>query len=841
MGVQDKTVKITIAVDDAAAAKAKRAIAEITAEVSRLVEMTSKMGGLFGGGGGGGMGIRVGSVAGQPGTNAATQIQHKGGGGANAMVTGLTQAATGSAQVFRGAAEGSKSAFKAMQDGLKNLADAGDREVRRLERAFGRLNFGKANPLQSAVNQIKLDSLRDAGIAESGRLGGGKGGGGGFFGGTLNKMQDAAKSGSVMDMARALLPAGGLIAGAAAVANFGLHSYNANRVANIGYGINEPMFGSTVAAQTGQIYGGNALALRHGDIARGIAMKQIMSEDNTAKIVSDKNKDLRAEQRRLATPVTLREHVRTEGLFGGAKAYVGSRLGANIADLTEGKIGSALFDPESAVGRLFGMKHAENVERTDIIARKTAEAGQAADQAAQFQQRIQNKMASDPMFMERMNNFYQGSLGAQGLARGAGISGSFGTNWNTGQRFDTVAEFQKRSLSMGRTDAERVAARQKLGATAGRGFFYGGDSILGPEAGGLHNAAQIIGVGAQFGGRGSFAGGTGFLKGIQGQIGRGGVDITAGSQIADLAMSGMTSGSFQGTTGAGLASTLMEAGFAGTTGGDMRAARMMGGGIAATNQMMSGSIDPLQNAMNFSAAMKVAGNLPWATKAALTRLDTASALDIVRTGKVPLGLQVQGVTADMVRKYVAAQDQTAFARVSSKMLTDEQNVAVAAYRRGGLKGALGGLKGAARERTMHALSSAISLGTGDTPESAYMRVRIQAAREGLLQRPHGRGAGDPVSSRSARRAATKDEGAEVGKIGEENADDEGDIRGGIKFRSKAERASEAARRKAQAGGDATTMSGAIDQVAQSLQNFVSVLRGDGPGRRAGPPTNSASR
>ena len=161
MSAQDKTIKITIVVDDAAAQKAKRAIMEIKQEVDRLVESTQKLGGFLGGLGA----VKVGNQAGSPGTGSATQATQAAAGGA---MGGVTQAIAGGAKAgaaqIKASAAASTAYFKSMRDGLKGMVDDQDRAVRRMEGIWAR--FRK----QFGVNPFG---------------GGGTGGGGGGGGGAV--------------------------------------------------------------------------------------------------------------------------------------------------------------------------------------------------------------------------------------------------------------------------------------------------------------------------------------------------------------------------------------------------------------------------------------------------------------------------------------------------------------------------------------------------------------------------------------------------------------------------------------------------------------------------------
>jgi hypothetical protein len=292
----------------------------------------------------------------------------------------------------------------------------------------------------------------------------------------------------------------------------------------------------------------------------------------------------------------------------------------------------------------------------------------------------------------------------------------------------------------------------------------------------------------------------------------------------------MTSGNFLGGgAGMGLSSVLLEAAAGGGGYGDMLGARQVQMGVGANDRFMSGGIDPLQKALNASAALSVAGNSPYSTKHALMGLDTASQLDIIRTGKVSKTLASMGVDARLVQKYTAEQDRMAFARVSDSMLTGTQRSQLAQYRKHG-----GLWKGA----DLETLSGVLSLGTGDSPEAALGRLRIQAAR-GRLGDLAGRGAGRSSSAKALSRIAM----GEQGGVGADQARFEGEnlgtLTGGVKGARGVAGGLDAAGNSAQraaAGGD---LGAAVSTIAADLQHFVSLLQGVAhgvaPGVKAGAP------
>src|SRR6185437_4006386 len=136
----DKSIKFSIALDQDSVNKAKRAIADISAEVQRLVDRTKQAGGIFGG-------ASVGNSFAQPGMSGRQNAQNKASGPAGSLTDGLTRAVQNSAQLFKGAAQGSKDAFRIMSDGIKDHVRTADNEISKLEAKLGRLG--------NAYNKLK--------------------------------------------------------------------------------------------------------------------------------------------------------------------------------------------------------------------------------------------------------------------------------------------------------------------------------------------------------------------------------------------------------------------------------------------------------------------------------------------------------------------------------------------------------------------------------------------------------------------------------------------------------------------------------------------------------------
>jgi hypothetical protein len=874
-----KDIKFTVGIDETSAAKTKRIIAEITQEVNRLVQATHQVNlGFGGGGGGGGFGAKVGAFSGGKGSGPGqigTRMAQAGGG----LTDNLARAVQNSAALFKGAASGSKDAFKVMSDSLKRHVDDSSREIGRLEsslakleRQYDRLKTRQASGLggkltSNAMEQAQgeyYSTLGQLDRARSGRdkfikaqesieaEGDSRGHNGpfararGYFrelGGEIKQVgggiaqQMGLPSGVLNGKIGVLGVLGAIAAGAAAVAATGRE----NKMANIQYGIDEPFFQMNARATAGSIYGGNALAIHHGDLARVIAMARLAQSPDMQTLASPEYGQLLTMRRALTNPDSLIDNMKSDGIEGGL-SFLGSKAG-------------------SLVARLFGGDN-KLIGTTDVksLALMRAKQQEQALGIENYQKALDAKMAEDPMFNDRANRLYQGAIGEMGLSRAAHISGGLQMVKVGNGRIpiDSVRMLQAKALTAGYSDSEYVGSMQELSGAAGMGFFGYGPSILGAKAGGLHNAASIFGAGAQFGGGGADAArrflGRGFGKapgfGIQGMIGRGGLDITAGVQVANLGMGLMNSGQFMGSgapgSGLGIMQTLMEASSTGTTGGDMRMANVVQAGVGALGNMMSGGIDPLQKAMNASAALQAAPGGSVMLKDALMRMDPAQMMEFMRTKQVPPELASVGVTPQIMEKYIAAQNRTAFARVTSSMTGGGSSATGAAMERYRKAGGLGYLKGSSRkavEAELQALApGAVFAGLAKDNTGGLGYMRALAASAGLLGPLRGRGAGDSVSRTSARGAATGAQAIEAVQEGVALGEDDKILKTGANLlphmRKQLEDKREGAMRALSSGNPEF----AIRTLEQDLTAFVTSLKamvqGSYLGTRPGPKDTS---
>jgi len=834
----DKQIKVTAGLDEASFSKTSRLIQQLTKDVAGLVAATQKAAAGMGGMGGGATVSSKSAPSGTGSGSISSAIAGIGRGSGGGGVTGsLTKAVQDSANLFKAAATGSKDAFRIMQDSLRQSVDASDAQIKKLtqslkglEQTYSKLKSTGSGPLNAQAltavqnRYYETSQAMAAARGERASLGMAQHGldeqsGGyeyakqpGFF-----KRAGAFMGGTGAGVAAALgippwlLGAGGFAgaaAGGLALAGKATQAAAGMTDANIGYAVDKPFFSMNAKAQIGSIFGGNSTSIRHGDMAR-VASMVALSDSSDFKNMMGQHALLSRQRDR-----------------DNANTWVGRVLKGNVIgatwDTVWDKVGSAMGNPRY-------MKGFSDVgtNTKDTVARDRAFQEQQTQEAQRYQQALEAKMQEDPGFNDRINRFYQGAVGNAGLARAAAIGGGdvkFGGK--NGVMVDSVSLLKARALAQGYDTGEFVGSMQEMAATAGRRFLGHGTAMLGMKSGGLHNAASIFGMGAQFNG-GGVAGGDAFMRTVQAGIGRGGMDVTAGSQVAAAGVGLMGGGMFAGT-GRGMMSTLLDAGMTGTTGGDMLAARGIQAGIGAMGAMMSGSIDPLQQGLNASAALKAAPGASYITHQALMTMDPGTMMDAIKNKKVPRSLEVQGVTLSMIERYMSTQNGTAFARTSSNMFSSAPEVAgaVARYRKAGGLSYLKGMSNKAKTAELELLAPAMRLGGGAKDDlSAMGRLRIQAAVEGGgFGGGRGHGAHDSLKAKTtlqsalgAQATAEFVEGVKQSKEGELDRETFGKA-------NEAQGASEHMRKAGIAavnGGDAGK---AINDISTALTNFVSVIK-----------------
>lgn len=880
----DKTLKITATTDGAAFAKALSAIRELTRELEKLAAASSKVS-L----GGSGMGVKVSGVSGQPGNSSIAQMGAKMvGGGGGGVASNLAQAVVQSSALMKVAAAGSKDAFKGMQDNLRALVQTSNREITslttsltKLETVYRRLGGGGSGGGHGGGGGRRFIDVQPLGLGPMGGGGGpgsnpfanfnrqnalagmaGGGGGGSYIANALGQPGGGAPGGGLGLKGWGAAAIAGVALGAV---NFGLAASYENRSANLGYGIG--LAGQTLGRQAtyGGIYGGNSVALSHGDIALSHALRIAAKDKDYKEATAMKVANDRVELTKLTNPNDLTGSVYKGGLGnpfnlltgnspgGGLSTYGRSALGnfinngsASVSDAKRAAMRARMASTPIGWGSVNGTPIGGPVQAAGTfapssgklstldVAQKTA-MDRLPEQIAQDRQNaLMQVMQRNPLLNSQMQGYYSGALGDLNMARMGRTGGGLIRDPRTGLfTSDAVQNFKERAISAGWDPGQVAGMTQSIGHQVGwaaRGV--GSMSMLSKQMGGFGSALSVAAMGNQFGGNGG--GLVNAIAGRRGMVGRGGLDITAGSNIFGLGAGMMGSGNFAGS-GLGLMQTLGAAGFTGASGTDMLQARAMGAGMGAMDAMMSGNIDPLQKGLNSSAALKAAPNAPYATHAALMSLDSGTMMAALKSGSVPPELMKQGVTLEILKKYVSAQSGTAFARYADSMGSGtEVGSAIERYKKAG--GNMSYMKGWSLKRKQDELNT-VGLGMklagiAPTMEAGVSRARLQAASEGILTSPKGRGA-FAVGAGAARKAALGAQGRLEGMKGEgiagaENAG--GLFTGAAKDMPKSVVESERQRQEAQAGASdsrgAGGVEGAISGLDAAFRTFVAALRGD---------------
>lgn len=873
MAAQDKTVKVTIVVDEAAAAKAKRAILEIKQQVDSLVKSTQTLGQFLGGS----SFTKVGNQASQPGQSSMTQATHsaagRAGGGAVAALTNLAGNVAGN---LRGVDSSTKTAFKSIEDGFKRLVDSQDREARRLEGIWGRVKRlvsggGWATTGGGSAAGANAGGGGAPGVSNPPAAvpaGGGNRGSGppGFLAGVA---QQFGVPTGVLGGAAAV-GAGVKIAGAAIGASYG------NEHASALLDLERPFFGVEARARIGSTMGSNALAIRHGDAARAFSLMTLSSDANFQSLSGDKMMMRREQRLRMEHAVSAGEMMGKDGPISGLwhkfKDKIGQQVGGELGGTTiegsapgffsrlgnrvknhvkyGGVMGAAVSHQEIAAQNR-AASTPEN--QTEAEAQREMARGHALAQAAEDRQRmVDADIASRPGFNDRINSVYNRSTSDSALMRALGMSGRDIVRKNADgvqEKFNAATEIRARAVGLGYTEGDFAGAAGQL-SSYGRGFLGKYGSILSPTAGGLSNAAEIQGIGAQFGKFGALLG-KGGKSGIQSMIGRGGLDITAGVQVSGLGLGAMRGsfigGGMSGTGGSGLMETLMTAAYSGGgTGADMYQSGMVQAGMGRRGAEQSGGVDQLNKALNINAAMKSSPQAPWATRNMLLSLDEAQLLDIVKSGgkNMPQALIDNGVTYEMVRDYWQARNATSFARFGRSNVygTADQRSAVDSYTKAGGLGFLRGKSPKEISKILNQLAGARSAAGGSFKEHRGA-LEVELAGMGLKATPRGHGAGHGIARDSSMGAAnaskqriehkTARTESEEGETHRRVFDKMSDIQD-------TEQGAADASTKAMAGG--SNMGQAVMDVNKALNNFVSNLQNmikDAQGRGKAGPTAKA--
>src|ERR1700690_3946547 len=782
---QDKTVGIKFSLDQSSLDRAREGIQSLIDDVEKLVDMTGKVsfGGL------GGMGAKVGSFSGGSSGrgNVGTQMSQKVSSAGGGVVDGLARAVTASSSLFKGASAGAVGSFKIMQDSLRQMVSRSEGEISRLEGSLSKLEktftklkgqqrAGISGPGMDAVlgqNQAQyfaqVGQLGEANAARSAMLGnlrkmnptmGDRVGG--FFGVPAGGYAPGT-SPMTMLMGAAGSPAG-MISGGAGLAYKALNLAGQFGSGNLGYALDSPMIELQNKANIGGMWGGMALRARQGAVSQTMGWDKFLKEQKLGEIMGKTAAENFVQQIRVDNPAGLSES---------------AQRGKGILDATLQGVGKGLSTAKRWIHGGDAVSNAGNLTGQEILQSKAFK-----QLPSEMQQRIQQGVAaeeaSNPYINQVANDVYSTAFSEIAGINASRTSGNVIFDKKTGKPINTDYDLVKSKLQQRGWDPGQIfGAMSGLSSQLGRRLSGTGvaTQITDMGIGGFESAAGVYSAGSQFG-LGA-AGGNSLTGAFQGLTGRGfgkqnALDISAGSSIGKMVAQQMTGGTWAGSSGEEFAKIALNAAYAGgETGTEMRNARMLPSGLESLNRVASGSLDPLQTAINMSAADQVAGNLPWATRQKLMSLSDESLMDIAK-GKKPLPLSLAGteVTRELIQQYVKTRNYGDLARTGGQ-LTNEEQAENDAYNAAGGVGYLKKFKsGIERERHINILANARQVGNGESFEANYGAIRLKASAEGLLGGVRGHGAHRTISSKSLPFAGAKATGKNTGLTGKTKAENE---------------------------------------------------------------------
>lgn len=817
----DKSIRVTASLDEPAFAKVSAKLKMLIDEMKKLSEASKGLN--FGGGGGM---TSFGTKHAQPGTGAPKQANQAIGIGG---VDNLTKTADG----FKKASVAAQDSFKSMAQSFSSFVGVSTKESDRFLAVISKMRAGLSG-LSTAMGGLGRGGGGPSGFTnrEMASIQGPMGRMFGRFGGRDDFAMSGEERTSIASPfsrglgaigGAAMTGAGAILGGAAAGAalTYGVaQKYRENDLTNLAWRQQQPYIGSSRRAALGSIYGGSALAIRGGDFAEAVSQRRAAGSQEMRHVNGD-----------WLINETQMTGMQNPGAGSGWSGYQKALMAGKGTRWLSDKLFTRNGDQMSL--------DIERQRAMEAIPQRLAE---------KAQEQSQNQRLTDPIYMNRINDIAANATASRAMSRALGISGGVRNRieakdvWEQGAGYggrtvtrlsnkpiDSLGELQARATRSGFDLGDFSSIRQQIAAKAGRGSMYSNnESLLSAQAGGLGNAVDVYGMGAQLAGRG---GAGGYFNKIQGMFGgAGGLDVTAASGILGSAQGMIQGGNFLGggkDAGQGFIQTLMNASMGGGGAGDMYQSRIVQAGLANTANRDAGGIDPLQGVINRAAALKAAGpDANSTTLSALQGLSTASRLDIMGGGKLAGVYRSAGLTEDMVRKDQQARNASNLARfVENGGGGGDTGIAkeVAKYRAAGGIGYIKGYSAKDQKAAKERLGLGLQLsGAAESLEAGIGTFDVEAASLGIGKKSHGPGAkrsdtGDSIYG-SANVAKAKMELDEA----EARAKDEHSIKNNNAVVAAQSRLKEAQANQAKNSGDGSP-EGAIKSVSDALQQFVHAL------------------
>lgn len=769
---EGKQLKITIAVDNAALEQFKRAIREVTTEVSKLVETLNRAGGLLGGAGRGGGGVTASSRGGFNSQTGTTPGMQKPIGGT------LTAPAEQMASGLRNMARGSVDALRQMETATRSTMERSSQNMKQFERSLdslaskyknikdvsmggvmspsgaGHVYGGGPVPRTDGASFVPGDGrvVNRGGIdyvqggpgmmsrawkAMTSPLGGGEpeeGGGGG---------------GGMMRRASSLLGIPPWALGAAGFGGAAVGAYGAFTGSIIGR--DSAVSNETLSSQTDALRRQVSMQQSVGNLSMQVRRDPLMQYTMGKLTPNDLHAGLSKETFEAMEQQAMVKAGAT-GSLGDVGADWKDRFGAVLSNTFAGGTNENTIQSQAK-------DRAINDLRSQLMER----------QAGIVQQRMQSLSAEERTYIPE---FHQSVSARMAGARQTGRGSRKRIDPMTG-KVKFVTDFgQTTGLGTVYTNDEVNAQMAQIGTTVGRGAMSEGlaQSTLAMQYGGFSNALNLRNIGGQYGN-------PGLMSTFNRGMGSGGMDVTAGNSMAGILAQAMQAGNVS-IGGGGAAQGMLSAFSTGTTGGDMRMARIAGQGVSAYDNVLSGGVDNLQKAINVMSANQAAPGMSVQAKHALESIGSVQMMNIMRTGDVPQELKDFGITFPMIQAYNSSQGQFAYSRYIGGTGNGGavEEAALGARDAGGAGKYIGGLmKGKTfknqRERTTFIQEQARLLGTAQhsmglapSNEAGMGRVLMELGQnDGLFGSLSGGGAYDPAAKTLAADAKRNQDAAKLAK------------------------------------------------------------------------------
>jgi hypothetical protein len=676
--MSEKQIKISFAIDETSAKRAKLLIDDITRSIQGLVEASSRVGGALSqamGGGRGGMSVGGspsitvrGGKTGGGGTSHASSAAGRGSG--SGIVTQLL--GTSDVGAIRSLVTGTKQAFTGVGADVKTFVDKASSDIGKLQTAVD--NLGKS------FKDLKGTDIGGGGYGGGGG-GGPRGGGGGDWSVKFNhrdpglpddpfesakpkhkfgrmtpiddpgiesskKIFGAIAGGRVGDILSTISPVGGAVFGAAK-AGFGIgESINQNfadeRLARINQTINQPFDTLNRKAQIAQPFLRMHAAVQQKDASTMQAFSDAMNDKEVMKSLGKLN--IRREA------IELDPRLNTSTATGVAKEAWNS-----FKNMLSDKTGVS-SDQAYAFINSTGVDEVTQKTMRDIF-RDNAVAGLDPQAAAQFQQAVDAKrQLQDPTTAMLRNEVYGNAMGRVHQARSIGMSTAIRKN-KDGRMTSALEDEEQQLMRGGWTIADKAAGRQQLLSVGlGYGKAVGPIGLISAGIGGLTNAAELVKAGGSMGG--SVAAGKSFYQAAQRSVGRGGLDVAVGRDLfGAMAHKAQSSGAYGGSRAAEQTASMMAGLVAGGStspldvGDQQRRMNLVMQGNETFAGFTQGTAAPLYQATSLTGAIAASGG--YGGKAEyLRKLPPELLTTIARGGDIPAGAKAVGITADDASKFL---------------------------------------------------------------------------------------------------------------------------------------------------------------------------------------------